>query len=97
MTWEFYYRHLGFPGEDAAAWVGPVAGTLVAGDQTVTDQHLLTSFGAIDMTGRIESSCLCWQIRRQGATDADTGTARLYEFDIHFQSDKLGTENEIPS
>ena len=38
-----------------------------------------------------------WQIRRQGGTDADNGTARLYEFDIHYQVDKFGTETEIPT
>jgi hypothetical protein len=48
------------------------------------------------MTGKRESSMLCWQIRRQGATDADTGTARLFEFDIHYQVDKAGSASEIP-
>ena len=96
VTWELYYRHLGFAGEAADAWVGPVAGTIVAGDQTVSDSHIISSFGDIDMTGKRESSCLCWQIRRQGGTDADNGTARLYEFDIHYQVDKFGTFSEIP-
>lgn len=96
VGWEFYYRHIGFPGDATEDWVGPVAGTLVAGDPTVSDAHCITSFGAVEMTGRRESSVICWQVRRQGATDADNGQARLFEFDIHYQVDKAGSVSEIP-
>ena len=96
VDWVFYYRHIGNIGGTADAWVGPIAGTLSVGSPSSTNSHCITSFGEIDMTGRRESAMICWQIRRLGNTDADTGTARLLEFDIHFQSDKLGTDNEIP-
>jgi hypothetical protein len=96
VAWEFYYRHLGFPNDVAADWVGPIAGTIVAGDQETANAHIISSFGEIDMGRKRESSCLCWQIRRQGGTDADNGTARLYEFDIHYMVDKSGTPDEIP-
>jgi hypothetical protein len=96
VTWQLYYRHLGFPGDAVGDWVGPIAGTIVAGDQTVSNAHIISSFGAVDMTGKRESSVLCWQVRRQGGTDADNGTARLYEFDIHYMVDKSGTATEIP-
>jgi len=97
VSWEFYYRHLGFPPDVAGAWVGPIAATITAGDPTITDSHIISGFGDISMTSRRESSMLCWQIRRQGGTDADAGTARLYEFDIHYQAHKTGTASEIPS
>jgi hypothetical protein len=97
VDWVLYYRHLGFAGDAADAWVGPIAGVIAAGDPTVTNGHIISTFGAIDMTGKRESSCLCWQIRRLGNTDADAGTARLYEFDIHYQSSKFGTPSEIPA
>lgn len=96
VAWELYYRKLGFAGDAAADWVGPVAGVIVAGDQTVSNGHVISSFGRVDMTGLRESSMLCWQIRRQGATDADSGTARLYEFDIHYYSVKSGTVTVVP-
>ena len=96
VGWELYYRHLDFPPDVAGAWVGPVAVVTTIGDPTVADSHLISTFGEIDMAGKRESSMLCWQIRRQGATDADAGTARLYEFDIHFFSVKAGTASEIP-
>ena len=97
VAWEFYYRHLGFAGDVAGAWVGPVAHTITSGSPTVTNEHVISTFGTISMTGRRESCMLCWQIRRQGNTDADNGTARLYEFDIHYQADKNGTPDEIPA
>jgi hypothetical protein len=97
VAWEFYHRQLGFPSDVAAAWVGPIAGTIAEGTPTVADSHIITSFGEIAMTGKRESSCICWQIRRQGGTDADNGTARLYEFDIHYLVDKQGTSSEIPA
>lgn len=97
VSWTFYYRHAGMVGEAAGAWVGPIAGTLAGGNPANTDEHLITSFGSIDMSSRKESSIICWQIRRAGDTDADNGQARLYEFDIHYQVSKRGTVDEIPS
>jgi hypothetical protein len=95
-TWVLYYRLLGFAGEVHGALVGPVSATALIGDPTVADTMLITAFGEIDLTGQKESVCLAWQIRRLGDTDADNGTARLFEFDIHYQTDKSGTVTEIP-
>lgn len=68
----------------------------MAGDMATADQMLITRFDPIDLTGQRESTCLAWQIRRLGNADADNGTARLFEFDLHFQSDKGGTVDEFP-
>lgn len=95
--WVLYYRILGTAGDAHGALVGPVAGTLVAGTPAVADSMLVTSFGSIDLTGQKESTCLAWQIRRLGNTDADSGTARLFEFDFHYQTEKGGTISEFPS
>lgn len=95
--WVFYYRILGSPGDAHGALVGPVAGTLVAGTPALANSMLLTSFGEITLSGQKESTCLAWQVRRLGNTDADNGTARLFEFDIHYQTDKSGTVSEIPT
>jgi len=97
VAWQFYYRHLGFPPDVAGAWVGPVVAASTEGDPSVTNAHVITSFGDIVMTGKRESSCICWMIQRDGISDADNGDARLYEFDIHYQSDKIGTPSEIPA
>lgn len=97
VSWVLYYRILGSPGDAHSALVGPVTGTLMAGTPGTANQMLITSFNPIDMTGQKESTCLAWQIRRLGNTDADNGTARLFEFDIHYQIDKSGTVNEFPA
>lgn len=98
VTWELYLRDLKNPGETAAAWSTAYTGSIVAGDQTVTDNHILSSFGTIAMTDREESVCFAWRLYRRGSTDAESNTARLYEFDIHYESDKpFGTTSEIPT
>jgi hypothetical protein len=96
-TWVLYYRILGFAGEVHGNLVGPVSATATIGDPTTANSMMITTFGEIDLTGQKESTCLAWQIRRMGNTDADNGTARLFEFDIHYQTDKAGTITEIPA
>jgi hypothetical protein len=96
VTWEFYYRIVGNPGDTATAWVGPLAGTLVIGDPSVTDRHCITRFPEITLNGYQESCIIAWRIDRRGDTDADNNQARLLEFDIHFRANKRGTVKEIP-
>lgn len=96
VTWVMYYRVLGSVGETHAALTGPVAATAPLGDPTVENSMLLTSFGALDLTGQKESTCIAWQIRRLGSSDADNNAVRFFEFDIHYQSDKTGTTTQIP-
>jgi hypothetical protein len=94
--WVLYYRILGSPGDAPGNWVGPVAGTIAAGSPTVSNEMVITSFGPITMTGKKGSCVICWNVRRLGNTDADSGTARFYEFDIHYQIDKFGSIPEFP-
>lgn len=96
VTWELFIRQIGNPGDVAGAWSDAIAGTIVAGDQTVNDNHILSAFGDVAMTDYIESCCLAWRLYRRGA-DAETNAVRLIEFDIHYQIDQLGTVSEIPA
>lgn len=97
VGWEFFYRIIGNPTDTAGAWSAAQSGTLAAGDQTVSDSHLLTTFPDIDMSEYIESAIVLWRVHRQGGTDADNSAVVLFEFDIHYQKDKAGTEGPIPS
>jgi hypothetical protein len=97
VGWEFYYRMVGNPGDTVGAWSAAQAGTLVAGDQTVSNEHLITAFPDIDMTGFIESAIILWRLDRRGDTDADANAVNLYELDFHYQSNKAGTETPIPT
>lgn len=63
-------------------------------------KHVIASFAPIDMTGFTESCVVMWKITRLASSDAqddDTGACALLEFDIHYQINKRGTADEIPS
>ena len=96
VQWRLYYRVVGNPGDEAGAWSSAQTGTLVAGDQTVSNGHLLSSFPEIDMTGLLESAVLYWRLHRLGNTDADNTAVVCHELDFHYQTDKAGTDLEIP-
>ena len=96
VDWKFYYRMIGNVGDAAGAWLGPFDSTLEVGTQGRADQHMLSSFAAIDMTGRTESCMISWYIQRNGNTDANAQAAILLEFDIHYQSWD-GSIQEYPS
>ena len=97
VTWELYYRIIGNPGDAVGSWTGPVSPTATIGDQTVSNEHLLTYWPAIDMAGLIESAIVYWRLHRQGGTDADNTAVICHELDFHYQTDKAGTDSEIPS
>jgi hypothetical protein len=97
VTWELYYRHIGNPGDTKGAWVGPVAPDGTIGDHTADGEQLLTYWPMVEMTNFKESAMTSYRIHRVGDTDAYAGTARLYEFDIHYAKDKNGTPTEVPT
>lgn len=76
----------------------PVAGTP---DNDTANEHLLTSFDDIDMSNGGSnyglSTCILFRLSRLGDDAADTygADARLLEFDIHYQIDSLGSEQEF--
>ena len=51
------------------------------------------------MTGKRESCMICVKFRRlpSHASDTYAADARFLEFDIHYQSNKDGTEDEYPA
>jgi hypothetical protein len=69
---------------------------LDAGDGTAL-KHQIASFAAISGAGKTISSIITMKVSRIGgdATDTYTGDALLKEFDIHFESDTLGSRSEF--
>lgn len=60
-------------------------------------KHLLLGFTDITMTGVSSvSACVLWRLSRLGdhADDNYNDTATLIEFDIHYQTDSLGSREE---
>jgi len=98
IVWEWCYAVCDVGGTFGAysAWA---AATSRVSDSNTAGKHALDSFPALDMTGHKESTMIARQIRRNtGAAGDNYGAdARLWEFDIHYQSDKQGTVSEIPT
>lgn len=94
VLWRIEYkvanRGAVFPGSFARMDV------LSAGSGT-TDTHQLEGFEYIDLAGYTVSCMLIILLSRIGGdgTDTYTGTAKLCEFDIHYQVDSLGSLDEF--
>ena len=93
VSWTFYYRILN-RGAVPGAWQGPVAGTLAVNHNGTAEAEAITSFGEIDLTGMPVSTNVAWRLYRLGNSDSFNGTARLIEFDIHYQIDSRGSPQE---
>lgn len=76
-----------------------VYGTTIVGggDITVANEHMITSFDAITMTGNTISTILSCRLFRNSSNAADTytGTAGLLSIDWHFEVDKVGSRTEF--
>jgi len=64
-------------------------------DGTLND-HILSDFSDLSMTGKTLSNITLWRISRMATSGSDTypQDARLLEFDIHYQIDSLGSNEE---
>lgn len=99
VAWRLQYKHSPIGEVMDAAWTdlgmvtSPVAGTP---DNDTADEHLLTSLGQISMAGYTLSHCMLFQLSRVGGDASDTygADARLIEFDLHYEIDALGSEQQ---
>lgn len=64
----------------------------------INAKHAIARFPELSMAGKRESAIIAWQLRRNplDAGDIYATDARLFEFDLHYQSNKRGTLLEIP-
>ena len=97
VMWQLDYKKFPIGEVGDAAFTALTATTTVSGtpDNDTAQEHLLTSFADIDMTGMTLSDMLLMKVSRIGGNAADTYGAdcALMEFDIHFQIDTLGSEH----
>jgi hypothetical protein len=93
VLWRFEYEVQNIGGTFAGF---TTVDTLEAGDGTA-EKHQVHSLGTISMTGKTLSCMMKWRVSRIGGdgTDTFTGTARLLEFDIHYEIDSLGSRSEM--
>ena len=92
VTWKMEYQWKNI-GEAFSGSTTTVAVTQAASG--TTGEQMVASFGAIDGTGKGISSMFCARIYR----DVDDGddynaNAAMLEFDIHFEKDTIGSDQE---
>jgi len=104
VAWQLKYKILPIgevgPGEwtDAGIVTSPVAGTP---DNDTAWEHLLSAWDDISMQDGVSnyslSTCILFELSRVGGNAGDTyaADARLLEFDVHYQLDSLGSEDEF--
>lgn len=70
--------------------------TVTAACQNVSLQHLIKAFGDIPGTSLTRSAVMVGRISRLGTDGGDnyTGDACPLSFDIHYESNKIGTDSE---
>jgi hypothetical protein len=72
--------------------------TVEAANSTTPDYHNMSEFPDIGGTGKTLSSMLLCELRRNSSNVLDTFAGKdayLLEFDVHFQMDTLGSQQEF--
>lgn len=94
VKWQMQYKVANVNEAFPANWLS-LSVTDAAGG--VSDWHEITGLGDIDMTGMRISCMLLVLVSRLGNDVADTYAAdvKLNEFDIHFEADSLGSNEEF--
>lgn len=93
VLWRMEYKWTNVHGTDAGTF--STLNVLDAGDGTAL-KHQIAGFEEIDGTGKTLSSMLSIKLSRIGGdvTDTYNADALLKEFDIHYQMDALGSDEE---
>jgi hypothetical protein len=97
VVWQLEYKKFPIGEVGDSEFTVLTASTPAVSDGDTAFRHALTPFDDIDMTGMTLSDMLLMKISRLGGDAADTyaADAAMMEFDIHYQSDTLGSEYEF--
>ena len=99
VLWRFSYKMAPIGEVMDAAFTDVDVTTTVAGtpDNDTANEHLISSFSELSMTGKSLSDMILIKLSRIGGDASDTyaADARLLEFDIHYQINSLGSEQEF--
>lgn len=100
VVWQLEYRKYPIGGQGTTTWsVHSTIASTVGGtpDNDSAEESLISSFGDFDMTGNTLSDIIIFRITRLGPDGSDTygADARLLEFDLHYQIDRIGSDNEF--
>lgn len=93
-AWRLEYKLADINGSFPTSWS---ADTIVVESDSSDVLHQLDGFDDITMTSYTGVSVIMlWRVSRLGGLGTDTydNDARFYEFDIHYQKDRMGSINE---
>lgn len=93
-AWRLEYKIADINGDFQSSWS---ADTIVVESDSSDVKHQIDGFDAISMTSYTGvSPIVLWRVSRLGGLGTDTydDDARFYEFDIHYQKDRMGSINE---
>jgi predicted RecA/RadA family phage recombinase len=91
---DYQVKNIGETFDFSAGWT--TANTLDAADG-VSGKHQIHQLAEITMTDKTVSCMIHWKLSRIGGdgTDTYTADARLLEFDIHYEVDSMGSDEEL--
>ena len=98
VVWQLEYKWAPIGEVADASWTTLSSYTLAGGtiDTNTEDKHLITPLGTITSTGKQISDMIMMKLSRVGGDANDTygADAQLLEFDIHFEVDSFGSNQE---
>ena len=93
-NWQMKYRW-GNIGDVMPAFSLLEKGTEIVSDSNTVDKHAMIEW-ELDGLGKTLSSMLCIYLARvNDGDDTFTGNGNLYEIDIHYQIDSMGSRSEL--
>ena len=100
VFWQFDYEVVNNGAVAAMDYGSQLQATTVAigtPDGDTANEVLITPLGDITMTGKTLTSLIFWKFSRIGGDAADTygADARMLEFDIHYEIDSFGSNEEF--
>lgn len=94
-NWQMKYKWANL-GETMPAFSLLTKGTEIFPNSNITDRHAMLDFPDISGAGKTLSSMVGIYIARvSDGDDTFTGTGNLYEIDIHYQLDSMGSRQEL--
>lgn len=97
VLWRLSYKWAAIAEVMDSSFTDVDVSTVAAGtpDNDTANEHLITPFGALAATSKTVSSMLVMKLSRIGGGDDYGADARLLEFDIHYQIDSFGSNQEF--
>ena len=94
-NWQMKYKWCNI-GDVMPAFSALAKGTEEVANSNVADKHALMKWPAISGVGKTLSSMVCIFLERvNDGDDTFTGNGNLYEIDIHYQIDSMGSRQEL--